>query len=802
MISPDQETIRAELEERLRFETFLVDLSAQFINLPADQVDRMIVDAQRRICELLGLDLCVLWQWAGEDRRYLYLSHYSGELTETPPERMIAQDTFPWFLQEFQSGRELVFNSMDDLPPEAARDRQSFQQYGVETVVAFPLMVGGEPYIGVLSFSKKKAGRDWPEETVSRLRLMAGIFANAIARKRLDEILREREERLSLAADAAGAGLWILDAETGIFWITEQIREVFAFPKGIDITMPIFLAAVHPEDRERIQRTVEDSLREKRDVQTEYRVICPDQSVRWISSRGRPNRFLSGKTDRLMGISIDITARKRTEAALAESESLKTDILSSLASQVAVVDRAGRIVMVNEAWRRFGEENGGVEADSAPGTDILAAIERAAESGSEDAARASAGIRKVLAGSVDRFRYDYASHSPGRQDWFIMTVTPLRGPSGGAVISHTNVTELKESQLALARACDEIAQLKERLQQENIYLRQEISLDHARGEIIGRSEAIRQVLRLAGQVAPTNSSVLIQGETGTGKELVARLVHQLSPRHGYLMVKVNCTALPATLIESELFGREKGAYTGALTRQTGRFEVANGSTLFLDEIGELPLELQAKLLQVIQEGRFERLGSTKTISVDVRVIAATNRDLAEEVRRGRFRQDLYYRINVFPIQMPPLRERIDDIPLMVNAFVDEFAGKFGRKISRVPRRVMDAMLRYAWPGNIRELRNVIERAVIVSPGDTLAPDLPSLTTGDAPAATTLAEAEARHISATLKRTGGRIKGANGAAALLGMKPSTLYTRMKKLGIHARDQEEGASIQIDSRFGES
>jgi len=289
-------------------------------------------------------------------------------------------------------------------------------------------------------------------------------------------------------------------------------------------------------------------------------------------------------------------------------------------------------------------------------------------------------------------------------------------------------------------------------------------------------------------VAPTASSVLIQGETGTGKELVARFIHQLSPRHGHLLVKVNCSALPPTLIESELFGREKGAYTGALTQQAGRFEVADGSTLFLDEIGELPLELQAKLLQVLQDGRFERLGSSKTISVDVRLIAATNRDLGEEIRKGTFRQDLYYRLNVFPILVPPLRERTEDIPLMVRAFVDEFAGRFGRKIRHVPRRAMDAMLRYAWPGNIRDLRNVIERAVIVSLGDVLEVDLPAVKAGEAYAVTTLADAEADHIRAILKRTAGRIKGAGGAAALLGMKPSTLYTRMKKLGIPTRQQD--------------
>jgi formate hydrogenlyase transcriptional activator len=334
----------------------------------------------------------------------------------------------------------------------------------------------------------------------------------------------------------------------------------------------------------------------------------------------------------------------------------------------------------------------------------------------------------------------------------------------------------------------EIRQLKERLEQENIYLRKVDTLDHVHDEIIGQSEAIRHVLQQAEKVAPTNSSVLLQGETGTGKELVAQLIHRFSPRHNRLMVKVNCSALPATLIESELFGREKGAFTGALTRQAGRFEIADGSTIFLDEIGDLPLDLQAKLLQVLQEGRFERLGSSKTLQVDVRVIAATNRDLSEEVRRGNFRQDLYYRLNVFPIQMPPLRERAEDIPLMIQSFVGEYAGRLGRKIRTVPRRVMEALQRYPWPGNIRELRNVIERAVIISPGETLEVDLPGAAPGNTPPVSTLAQAEAGHIRAALKQTGGRIKGAGGAAALLGLNPSTLYTRMKKLGLTTRNQD--------------
>ena len=294
-------------------------------------------------------------------------------------------------------------------------------------------------------------------------------------------------------------------------------------------------------------------------------------------------------------------------------------------------------------------------------------------------------------------------------------------------------------------------------------------------------------------MAPTDSSVLIRGETGTGKELLAQAIHRLSPRGRHVMVKVNCAALPSGLVESELFGREKGAFTGALARQVGRFEVADGSTLFLDEVGELPADVQVKLLRVLQEGEFERLGSPRTIKVNVRVIAATNRDLAEEVRKGRFREDLFYRLNVFPIRMPPLRERPQDIPLLVWVFLEDLSSRMGKKITQVPRAAMEALQRHSWPGNIRELRNVIEHAAIITTGDTLR--VPALGV-DAPAAPlpqTLADAERKHILRALESTGWRIKGPKGAAMVLGLNPATLYSRMKKLGIHPKRRGEAASV---------
>ncbi|ACM18541.1 sigma-54-dependent sensor transcriptional regulator, PAS and GAF domain-containing [Geotalea daltonii FRC-32] len=348
-----------------------------------------------------------------------------------------------------------------------------------------------------------------------------------------------------------------------------------------------------------------------------------------------------------------------------------------------------------------------------------------------------------------------------------------------------NALERKRADQKIQNALAEIKQLKDRLEAENVYLRDQIHVEYKHEEIIGKSDAIRNVLVQIKQVASTGSTVLILGETGTGKELIARAIHNASPRMARAMIKVNCAALPGALIEAELFGHEKGAYTGAVSTQIGRFEAANGSTIFLDEIGELPLELQSKLLRVIQEGQFERLGNPKPIKVDVRVIAATNKSLVQAVKEGTFREDLYYRLNVFPISVPPLRERREDIPLLVWAMVEEFGKVFGKTIERIPKKNMDAMERYHWPGNIRELRNLVERAMILNNGASLVMDIQDGVSAATAQPMTIEGMERMHINSVLEKTGWRIRGRNGAAEILGMKPTTLNSRMKKLGIRRR-----------------
>jgi formate hydrogenlyase transcriptional activator len=349
----------------------------------------------------------------------------------------------------------------------------------------------------------------------------------------------------------------------------------------------------------------------------------------------------------------------------------------------------------------------------------------------------------------------------------------------------------KRSQDALRAALAEGERLRCQLAEENEYLRERINLKHQHKRIIGKSAALQRVLAEAECVAKTDSPVLLLGETGTGKEPLAETIHEMSTRRGRPMVVVNCASLPSTLVESELFGREAGAYTGAATAQIGRFAAADGSTLFLDEIGDLPVELQSKLLRVLEDGRFERLGSPATIQVDVRMIAATNRNLEKAVEDGRFRADLYHRLNVFPIRVPPLRERREDIPLLIWAFVERFARRMGKQIKRIPARTIRQLQQYAWPGNIRELRNIVERGVILATGEVLQIEIPQTEPGDRPQPT-LQESERDQILAVLQQTGWRIRGASGAAAILGLKATTLEARMAKMQIKRPKQNSNTS----------
>jgi formate hydrogenlyase transcriptional activator len=507
----------AELEDRLRFEMLLTELSTRFVSITPESLDQEIVNAQRQIVHALDLDRSVLGELEGEG----FVVTHSWYLPGLEPLPGFSIKDLPWMSSMIAGGEVVCVARIDDLPEEAAREKEVGRRFGLRSNVTFPLSVGGK-VIGAMSFGTMHREREWPDAIVNRLRLFVEMIGSAIARTRAEKATRE--------------------------------------------------------------------------------------------------------------------------------------------------------------------------------------------------------------------------------------------------------------------ALDEVRRLRDQLQRENVYLRKEVRVARRHPRLVGESAALRHVLEQVEQVAATNSSVLLIGETGTGKELVASAIHEQSPRGARPMVRVSCAAIPATLIESELFGREKGAYTGALSRQVGLFEVAHRSTLFLDEVGELPPEVQVKLLRVLQEKQVQRLGSPKSISVDVRIIAATNQDLEKAVREKRFREDLYYRLNVFPIRVPPLRERPEDIPLLVQSFVNEFVKSFGKSIESIDKESMNSLQRYRWPGNIREVRNTVERAMILARGPRLYISTPQVLPDEVLPSLRLSYAEREHLRSVLEMTGWRVRGKGGAAEVLGLKPTTLDSLMVRLGI--------------------
>ncbi|MBW2015740.1 MAG: sigma 54-interacting transcriptional regulator [Deltaproteobacteria bacterium] len=607
------------------------------------------------------------------------------------------------------------------------------------------------------------------EELEQRLARLERAIAK---RPGVENSVSARRKRFQNLIDNALVGILRSTEEGKILLVNRKLANIFGFSSPQEFMEAIpneSILFLNPEDRENILQ----EMKEKGFVDgVEVEALGRNGRAIWISLSAR----VILKNSRAVfheAFIVDVTKRKEAENSLHESEKRFRMLVEQAGDAFFIHDFNGKIFDVNrQACESLGYTREELLEMKISDVDIEVGHKRHKprfwNSLSPGQYITFEGVHRRKDGSRFPVEVRLGRLNLGNQALFLSLTR--------------DITERKEAEKNLKRAFEEIKALKNRLEEENIYLRQEIEIRYRHEEIIGESLAIKKVLSAAEKVAKEDTCVLILGETGTGKELLARAIHNMSPRKGRSMIKVNCAALPATLIESELFGREKGAFTGAVSKQVGRFEAADGSTIFLDEVGDLPLELQAKLLRVLQDNKFERLGSPETISVDVRVIAATNHDLAELVKEKKFRRDLYYRLNVFPITLPPLRERREDIPLLVWAFVEEFSQSMGKSIKHIPKKTMEFLQGYSWPGNVRELRNVIERALILSNGETLIIDRLETEVSNPEEIKTLEEVERQYIVKTLEKTGWRVSGRRGAAELLGLKESTLRSRMKRLDI--------------------
>lgn len=581
--------------------------------------------------------------------------------------------------------------------------------------------------------------------------------------------LKEAEESLRMTQSAVksfGDEFYLIDAGMRIRDINNEACEALGYTREELLGMTIF--DFNPEfSRERYNALF---IKAKEEGDVLFESIHMSRSGRNYPVEVRTHFIEFGEEEFLFGFVRDISERKDKE----ESLRLTQAAVKNAADGIFWIDNNARFKYVNEATiHKLGYTREELLEMTVSDVDPLWSRERFSEFWDhiretrhdliESVHRTKSGEEFPVEVRLSYFEYD------GNAKLFAFA---------------RDISERKQAEQDLKAAIMEIKDLKDQLEAENILLRREVSTILGHRNIVGESIAMRKIMTQASEVASTSSTVLLMGETGTGKELIARAIHDMSPRKNRPFMAVNCAAIPTTLLESELFGREKGAYTGALTSQLGRFELADRSTIFLDEIGELSLEAQAKLLRILQEGEFERLGSTKTRKIDVRIIAATNRDLEDDVREKIFRNDLYYRLNVFPIQVPPLRDRCDDIPPLIRHFVREFNEKMGKSVEDVPKATMENLCRYLWPGNVRELRNIIERGMILAKGSTLRVSPPKTREVEVNGskALSLDEVQKKHIIEVLERTGWKVRGAGGAAEILEMKPSTLESRMAKLGI--------------------
>ena len=599
--------------------------------------------------------------------------------------------------------------------------------------------------------------------------------------RRREESLAERELNLRLFVDSVPGFVSTLSPAGELQFLNCQILEYFG--KSLEeIKDWTSQEIIHPEDLPRVTVAFHASIDTGQPYDSEHRYRRTDGVYRWFKVRALPLRDPDGHIVGWYALHTDIDDRKRAEEKLKRSEACLAEAqrLTHCGSWSWNVDsREG-------FWSREMFQILGYDPENT--TPTLALF--LARVHPEDRPMVQQVVQKEMSGLEEDLPSDYRIVLPDGTIKHLHAIAhPVKNGSGEVVEvigTSMDVTEQRLAQAKLESAFEAIKHLKDRLQDENLVLREQVDQASLFEEIVGSSPALQAVLESLRIVAPADSTVLIEGETGTGKELIARAIHNLSPRKGRPFVKVNCAAIPAGLLESDLFGHEKGSFTGAIAQKIGRFELAHQGTLFLDEVGDIPLELQPKLLRVLQEQEFERLGSTRTQRVDVRVLAATNTSLTQMVAEKKFRSDLYYRLNVFPIVVPALRDRREDIPLLVRYFANKYARRMGRKIEYIPTETMNALSRYKWPGNIRELQNLMERAVLLSMGSSLRAPLGEIMTSLDDCAVShgnaLEQAEREQIVRALRESNWVVGGNRGAAARLGLKRTSLDYKIRKLGI--------------------
>ncbi|MGC2323344.1 MAG: PAS domain-containing protein [Terriglobales bacterium] len=615
-------------------------------------------------------------------------------------------------------------------------------------------------------------------------REFVGAVTDITERKTAEEALRSSEAYLAEAQRLSQTGSWAWSPEQDIGYWSEECYRVLSFdPQGGLPRFEDFFLRIHPDDQPGFRELIQTAIREKAEWETDYRIVHLDGRVRDIHVVGHPVLSASGHLVEFVGTVIDVTERKRAEEELRRSEMELRQMLD-LAPQLVAVFGTRRerpyATVFGAGLERLYANRILLDYLGVTLEEWLQRVNRGEFLHPDDRERAAGHFDRALSSGTAFELEMRLRQGDGSYRWFLARYNPLRDEQGQITRWYAAATDIDDRKRA-----------EERLQQENVALREEIDKASMFEEIVGASPALKAVLSQVCKVAATDSTVLITGETGTGKELVARAVHRRSRRSSRAFVSVNCAAVPRDLIASELFGHEKGAFTGATQLRLGRFELAAGGTIFLDEVGELPVETQIALLRVLQEHEFERVGGSRSIQTDVRVIAATNRDLQAAIAAGTFRTDLFYRLNVFPVEVPPLRERTQDIPLLVEYFIDRYARQAGKTILRIDKKTLDLLQSYSWPGNIRELQNVIQRSVIVCETETFSTDpswlsrQPSTTepTLQLDLSRRLATQEKEMIEAALRKSRGRVFGPSGAAAKLGMARSTLESKIRALRIN-------------------